>query len=96
MKKNLFLFVFAFAALAAHAQESNTQVTSNPLEANRCSIENMMQQRNGDIITHVFMANLDDQSNTQVLGVYVLKMSPTTLQVTDSLFLADTVPPFYL
>ncbi|MBQ6305496.1 MAG: T9SS type A sorting domain-containing protein [Bacteroidales bacterium] len=96
MKKNLFLFVFAFAALAAHAQESNTQVTSNPLEANRCSVENMMQQRNGDIITHVFMANRDDQSNTQVLGVYVLKMSPTTLQVTDSLFLADTVPPFYL
>ena len=96
MKKNLLLFVFAFAALAAHAQESNTQVTSNPLEANRCSVENMMQQRNGDIITHVFMANRDDQSNTQVLGVYVLKMSPTTLQVTDSLFLADTVPPFYL
>ena len=56
----------------------------------------MMQQRNGDIITHVLMANLDDQSNTQILGVYVLKMSPTTLQVTDSLFLADTVPPFYL
>ncbi|MBR5081679.1 MAG: T9SS type A sorting domain-containing protein [Bacteroidales bacterium] len=86
----------ALVSLAAHAQESNTRVTSNPLEANRCSVENMMQQRNGDIITHVFMANRDNQNNTQVLGVYVLKMSPTTLQVTDSLFLADTVPPFYL
>ena len=83
-------------SFAARAQESNTLVTSNPLEANRCSVENMMQQRNGDIITHVFVANRDNQNNTQVLGVYVLKMSPSTLQVTDSLFLADTVPPCYL
>ena len=97
MKRNLLLIVFAFAALAAHAQESNAHVTFNPLEGNRCSVENMMLQGNGDIITHVFIADRDNpHNNTQVLGVYVLKMSPSTMQVMDSLFLADTVPPFYL
>ena len=87
----------ALVSFVARAQESNTCVTFNPLEANRTSVENMMQQRNGDIITHVFMANRDPHVyNTQILGVYVIKMSPFTLQVTDSLFLADTVPPCYL
>ena len=86
----------ALVSFVVHAQDSNIWVTSHPLDANTCYVENMMQQRNGDIITHVFMANRDNYYNTQVLGVYVLKMSPSTLQVTDSLFLADTVPPFYL
>ena len=99
--KEKFLIItlsLVLSSLLGQAQESNACVVYNLTGANLCHVENMMQQSNGEIVTHVFMAQSDDSfgSDLQVLGVYILKLSPSTFQVTDSLFLADSMPPFYL
>ncbi len=101
MKTKRLLFsviAMALVSFVARAQDSNTVVASHPLEWNICNVLNMLQQRNGDIVTDIVVAHSNDPNGTdvQVLGDYVFRISPSTLQVTDTLFLADTMPPFYL
>ena len=96
MKKNLLLIVFAFAAAIAQAQEVNY----NPFHYmgyDLFMIENMLQQRDGDIVTCTYVAVAESSfSEPRSVGDIIHKISPNTLQFTDSLFLADTVPPYYL
>jgi hypothetical protein len=96
MKKNLLLIVFALVAAIAQAQEVNY----NPFHYmgyDLFMIENMLQQRDGDIVTCTYVAVAESSfSEPRSVGDIIHKISPNTLQFTDSLFLADTVPPYYL
>ena len=99
MKTKLLILTLslALASFVARAQNSNTSVAFNPVETNISIVENVMQQCDGDIVTHVLIAHSENPHDyPQILGVYVLKLSPTTLQFTDSLFIADSIPPFFL
>ena len=93
MKKYLFLSVFAFVVATFQAQNVS-YVPYHYIGCEYFTIENMMQQRDGDIVTCIYVA--DPNIVPMSLGDIVYKMSPNTLQFTDSLFIADTVPPYYL
>ena len=51
MKKHLLLFVFAFAAMALHAQDEDLySMVHQDMSGYGFGIESVTQQRNGDII----------------------------------------------
>ena len=63
------------------------------------TVENIFQQRNGDIVSNIYVAQQPEDPhvlNPPALGNILLKLSPATMQFTDSLFIEDTIPPFYL
>ncbi len=91
MKKHLLLFVFAFAAMALHAQDEDLySMVHQDMSGYGFGIESVTQQRNGDIIavTHISQYPV-------FLGNIFFKMSPWFQSVTDSVFVADTMPPYY-
>ncbi len=59
-----------------------------------CDIYGLMQQRDGDIITDLRLAQIGG-SGVIPSGHLLYKLSPVTLQFTDSLLLADTADPIY-
>ena len=93
MKKHLFLLVFAFATAIVQAQEVD-YVPFHFIGYELFTIENTMQQRNGDIVTCTYIA--DPNATPITVGDIIHKLSVNSLQFTDSLFWADTVPPYYL
>ena len=52
-----------------------------------------MQQHDGDIVANVLVAT---DPNVAIDGNIFYKVSPTSLQYVDSLFVADTWPPYYM
>ena len=84
MKKHLLFLVFAFAATLSQAQDGNMYSLMYH-EMDNFSVYEHMRQRDGDFIgaTHIF----GDES---ILGRCFHKMDPSTLTITDSLFIADT------
>jgi hypothetical protein len=54
------------------------------------NIEGLMQQRDGDFILNTFVYEDTGDYIGIPLGSMVYKISPTTLSITDSLFIADT------
>lgn len=100
MKKPLFLFVFALTATALHAQNADAGLI--PLKyvgTDMFTVENVFQQRDGDIVSNIYVAQQPENPlmpPTTSLGNILLKLSPATMQFTDSLFLEDSIPPFFL
>ena len=98
MKTKRLLFsviAMALVSFVARAQESNLQaIPIKYVNYDICDIYGMMQQRNGDIITDLRLAQIDG-SSVIPLGHLLYKLSPATLQFTDSLLLADTNDPIY-
>lgn len=85
----------ALVSFVARAQESNLQaIPIKYVNYDICDIYGMMQQRNGDIITDLRLAQIDG-SSVIPMGHLLYKLSPVTLQFTDSLLLADTNDPIY-
>ena len=96
MKKLLYLLVFAFAASAIQAQNNDMySLLYHDQEGFVYGILGVMQQRDGDIITNTYV--LEDIGNFNYIpsGNAFYKISPTSLAITDSLFIADTTS-FYL
>ena len=97
MKKRILLLVFALAATTLHAQmEDDPYALWCSDEGDyMIGIDNMMQQRDGDIliVTDVLM----EYSNhyARFLGNIFYKVSPYTHTLTDSLFVADSLAPYY-
>lgn len=93
MKTRIFTILFALAATALQAQDDNMGcIPYHHINYDYYVMENMMQQRNGEIITNLFIA-VDDPEHPHhpiYVGDIVHKMSPATLQFTDSLFIADS------
>ena len=97
MKKILLSMAFALVAILAHAQE--VQMDFIPFHYSGYDIpqfENkLLQQRNGDLVANVLMMSPSGDNNIPpiIAGLCFYKVSPTSLQITDSLFVADTTPP---
>ena len=94
MKKFVFFIVFAFvAAMSLHAQDNNMGcIPYHHINYDYFVMENMMQQRNGEIITNLFIA-VDDPEHPYhpiYIGDIIHKMSPTSLHFTDSILIADS------
>ena len=93
MKKALLSLTFAIAAILAQAQEVTMEfIPYHKPDHGIFNIHNVFQQANGDIFTNVLVATSDGM----VEGNIFYKASPNELQYTDSLFVADTLPPYYL
>ena len=86
----------AFALLfgVVNAQDVNMHFIPSykPNNGGLFNIENAMQQSNGDVVSNVVVGT----SDAQAIGNIFYKVSPQELQFTDSLFVADTFPPYYL
>ena len=93
MKTRIFTILFALAATTLQAQDDNMGcIPYHHINYDYYVMENMMQQRNGEIITNLFVA-VDDPEHPHhpiYVGDIVHKVSPATLQFTDSLFIADS------
>ncbi len=92
--------VLLFASTIAYAQNSHLEVIPfKPIEYDICDIYGLMQQKNGDVITDLRLARLGANPHHDPpvpVGHLIYKLSPTTLQFTDSLFMADSLPPIFL
>ena len=96
MKKLLLLIAFAFAAISAQAQEVNMGfIPSYHPGYSIFNIENAFQQSDGNIVSNVLVGTLNG-NNPIVEGNIFYKASFDELQYTDSLFVADSLPPYYL
>ena len=98
MKKNLLLFVFALVVSALYAQ--NGEMHSfffHTMDWDDFEIESVAQQRDGNIIvdTYIGMNGSNPYEPPILLGNVFYKMSPTSLSITDSLYLADSLAPEY-
>ena len=97
MKKALLSLAFAIVAILAQAQE--VQMDFIPFHYSGYDIpqfENkLLQQRDGDLVANVLMMSPSGDNHIPPIieGLCFYKVSPTTLQITDSLFVADTTPP---
>ena len=56
----------------------------------------ILQQRDGDLVANVLIANGGGQMPLTIVGNVFYKISPTTLQFTDSLLVPDANPDWYL
>ena len=97
MKTRLFLLLFALTATTLHAQHDMDGIPYHNMGYEYFTIENLMQQRDGDMFSCTYIAHCETPASEPIsLGHLFHKVSPTTLHITDSLFVADTLPPHYL
>ena len=93
MKKHLLLFVFALAISTVRAQNNDMySIMYHDWAGYRYSVHGLMQQRDGDFIISTWVW---PNSDVNPLGNIFYKMSPSTLTITDSLFLEDSIPTFF-
>ena len=95
MKKTILLFTFLLAGFFAQAQNASMQFIPfhNPGFDIFQYDSRIIQQRDGDLIVNVLVGTVRD---AVVDGNIFYKVSPTGLQYVDSLFEANTQPPFYM
>jgi hypothetical protein len=100
MKKHLLLIALALTASAMQAQ--NNEMYSlmfhdmgQTMDWDGFGIESAAQQRDGDIIVATYIArNSGSFSQPPILlGNIFYKMSPNSLNITDSLYVADSLAP---
>lgn len=93
MRKRLLLLVFAIATLSVQAQNGNIySLLYHDMTGYFYNIYNSMQQRDCSLIMETFIAEDLGNYNSAPLGKMLYKISPNTFAVTDSLYVADTVP----
>ena len=92
MKKHLLLFLLAFAASVTTAQNNDMySFVYHDKPGHFINLHNTMQQRDGDFVVCTYIFEDAGNNNAIPLGNMFYKISPTSLTVTDSLFVADTV-----
>ena len=90
MKKYLLLLVFALAALALYAQNNDMySIMHKEWAGHIYSYDGVMQQRDGNFLIDGFVVE-DLGNDINPLGNIFYKISPTSLTISDSLFIADT------
>ena len=90
MKKHLLLFIFSFAALALQAQNNDMySIMHHGQPGQSYDHRGLMQQRDGGFITNSYVFENMGSGNSNPLGHMFYKISPTTLAITDSLFVPD-------
>ena len=95
MKKTLLFFALLMATGLAQAQEARMDfIPYHHPSYSFFQIESKpVQQHDGDIVANVLVAT---DPNVAIDGNIFYKVSPTSLQYVDSLFVADTWPPYYM
>ena len=102
MKKTLLLLFFALSMATLHAQNGNQESEMYEIMSHRMGygfdIENFMRQHDGDFVFATFVSEQPEpgQWMGNDLGNIFYKMSPTSLTITDSLFVEDPEAPYYL
>ena len=102
MKRLLFLLIPALAALALQAQDNAQksdlyEIVSHSMGEFQFQTENFMRQHDGDFLFCTFVTIEGPTQFSYIdIGNIFYKVSPTTLTVTDSLFVEDPNAPFYL
>ena len=94
MKKHLLLFAFILAATALHAQYNDMYSFMYHERPGYAYNKNaLLQQSDGDFIINTSVMDTVDYN---LLGNVFYKLSSTTLTITDTLFIADTImsPPW--
>ncbi len=91
MKKYFLLFILAFAASAMQAQNSEMYSLIYRETEEEDLIFDFMQQSDGDFVMNNFLEELEGD-NYIPLGTMFYKISHASFSITDSLFVADTVP----
>ena len=96
-RKYIFALFFVMSSLMVRGQDMNF-IPFHYIGDYIKSFENMMQQRDGDILTTVYIGldRGDPQFPPINVGDVFYKVSPSSLTITDSLFVADTAAPYYL
>ena len=91
MKKHLLLLILAFVASATLAQNNDLySFIYHDKAGHFINLHNTMQQRDGEFVVCTYIFEDVGNHNSNPLGYMFYKVSPTTLTVTDSLFVADT------
>jgi hypothetical protein len=99
MKKLHLLLIFAFAAATLQAQNNDMFSLMfhdmDNMDWDGFGIESAAQQRNGDIVAVTYIdRNSGSFSQPPILlGNIFYKMSPNSLTITDSLYIADSLAP---
>ena len=98
MKRILLLISWLFAVVMAHAQNVNMDFIPfhYPGYDNVQYCSKILQQRDGDLVADIMILIPAGQMDATILGSTFYKVSPSCLQFTDSLFVADSLPPCYL
>ena len=96
MKKHLLLFVFVLAASVVRAQNGELYSILYQDTLGSDTHINFMQQRDGDFIANLFTFENTGNFNYFPMGSWFFKISANTLTVSDSLFVADTIPYYFL
>ena len=98
MKKLLLFVAFAFAASIIQAQEVSMDFI--PYHYTGYDISQfqgkVLQQRDGDLVANIIVAIENTNNPPTIVGNVFYKVSPTSVQFTDSLLVADTTPAWYL
>ena len=98
MKKHLLLFVFVLVASVMSAQNGEMySLMFHDMSEYQHNVENFMRQHDGDFIFATFVATewIGPTNPGTPLGNIIYKMSPSTLTITDSLFIDDPDAPWY-
>lgn len=100
MKKTLLSLAFVLAIALSQAQEVHMDfIPFHYTGYELPQFNNMiLQQRNGDLVANVMVSTPsgNNQIPPIIAGLTFYKVSPTTLQITDTLFVADSTPAWYL
>ncbi len=101
MKKNLLPILILLMAVGM-AKAQNVSMDFIPFHYPGYDIHQfdskVMQQNDGDFVANVLVCNPSGPGFGDapiIVGNVFYKVSPTDLQFSDSLFLADSLPPFY-
>ena len=91
MKKHLLLFVFVLTASVVRAQNNDMYaIMFHDWPSINLSFEGLMQQHDGDFIIDAWAIEITPSYDEIPWGHAFYKISSTTLNITDSLFIADT------
>ena len=91
MRKALILIALAIATSTVPAQEMYSFMYQEK-PGHLFNMCNLMQQRDGDFVVNNYILEDMGSGIGTFLGYMFYKISPTTLTITDSLFVADTTP----
>ena len=102
MKKALLFVILALAAASLRAQNDGLrsemyELMPHNMGEYRFTIENFMRQHDGDFLFNAYVSVEGPDPYSEIgVGNILYKVSPTTLSVTDSLFVEDPESPYYL
>ena len=95
MKKIALLIIGLLTSFLVQAQGVTIDFLFHRPDFGIFNINNVMQQGDGDIVSNVLVAT-PNGNDPIIVGNIFYKVSPTELQYTDSVFVADSLPPWFL